>query len=161
MPSTVLETHYETDLSQPSPAAGFARNVDELPVEGGTHPVVGNVTWKTLICADRTPSSGMLLGIAEFPAHGVLNPHRHEPAEFYFCTIGYGVVTVEGVEHPIRPGTAIYVPGNAEHGVKAGPDGMTFVYGFSENAFSDVAYAFSSQDNVVDLSAHRQESEIT
>jgi len=152
MPSTVFETHSELALNRPSPTSGFARHINDLPVEGGTDPVVGDVTWKTLICSDRTQSSGILLGVAEFPSNGVLNPHRHAPAEFYFCTSGYGMVTIEGTDHSIVPGTAIYVPENAEHSVKAGPEGMVFVYGFSKDAFSQVEYVFSNQENVLQFS---------
>ena len=84
MPSTVFETHSELALNRPSPTSGFARHINDLPVEGGTDPVVGDVTWKTLICSDRTQSSGILLGVAEFPANGVLNPHSSRAGRILF-----------------------------------------------------------------------------
>ncbi len=157
MPSNVLETPCEVPVQDQPVQHGFVTHLDEIPVEGGSDPTVGTVTWKTLICADRTQSSEILLGVAEFPPHGVLNLHRHEPAEYYFCTSGHGIVSIDGVDHEVRPGAAVFVPGNAEHGVWAGEEGMTFVYGFSKDAFSQVSYAFSSQDNVVQLSTHRTE----
>ncbi|MGB5871535.1 MAG: cupin domain-containing protein [Albidovulum sp.] len=141
------------DSAPVSKVNAFTRQLDDLPVEGGTDPVYGDVTWRTLISADRTPSADFLLGVAEFPAHGVLNLHRHAPPEFYLCTAGSGVVTIDGVENHVTAGTAVFIPGNAEHGVKAGADGLTFAYGFAQNAFSDIEYVFSNPDNVVPMVA--------
>ena len=133
--------------------AGFVRQLDGLAVEGGTDPTYGNVTWRTLISADRTPSTDFLLGVAGFPAHGVLHLHRHLPPEFYFCTAGSGTVTIDGVEHPVSSGSAVFIPGNAEHGVVAGENGLTFAYGFAQNAFSDIEYVFSNPANVIPFKA--------
>jgi hypothetical protein len=36
------------------------------------------------------------------------------------------------------------VPGNAEHGVVAGVDGLRFAYGFAEPAFGSIEYRFSA-----------------
>ena len=44
-----------------------------------------------------------------------------------------------------RSGMAVFIPGNAEHGINAGPDGIEFIYGFPENRFEDVSYSFSQQ----------------
>ncbi|MCW3780900.1 cupin domain-containing protein [Defluviimonas salinarum] len=139
-----------TDLPEPvnSPAPpapqGFSVDAAEVALEGGTDPVFGSVTWRTLICADRTQTQEFVLGIAEFGPAGTLHPHRHAPAEFYLCIEGGGTVTIDGIAHALVPGVAVYIPGNAEHGVIAGPTGLRFAYGFAEAAFSGVAYRFSS-----------------
>lgn len=117
--------------------------LDDQPVEGGDNPVYGDVTWRTMISSDRTPSSDLLLGVAEFKSNGVLHLHRHEPPEFYLCLSGSGVVTIDGIEHPVKAGTAVYIPGNAEHGVVAGTVGLTFAYGFAQHSFADIDYVFS------------------
>lgn len=124
--------------------AGFAADLKQQPYESGVDPQVGTVSWRTLISSDRTPSKDMVLGVAEFDAFGTLNPHRHEPAEFYFGLSGEGLVEIDGVGHAIAPGIAVFIPGDAEHGVVAGPNGLSFVYGFPENAFEDVSYVFSN-----------------
>ncbi len=124
-------------------SAGFVTVLADQPIEGGFDPVFGDVTWQTLISGDKTMSNGLVLGVATFPANGVLHLHRHAPPEFYFCLEGSGVVTIGGQPLAVAPGTAVYIPANAEHGVCAGPDGLKFAYGFGENAFSAIEYQFS------------------
>ncbi len=114
-------------------------------LEGGDDPAFGTVRWRTLFCADRTQTSGLVVGIAEFPPGGTLLPHRHTPAEVYFGLEGSAVVTVDGLNQPMGPGTALFVPGDAEHGTVAGPDGFRMLYVFPQDRFSDVAYRFSGQ----------------
>lgn len=126
-----------------APGAGFAVDLMDLPLEGGEDPAFGTVRWRTLVCGDRTPSSGMVLGVAEFGPGGTLRPHRHGPAEVYFGLTGAGTVTIEGVPHRIAPGVAVYLPPEAEHGVVAGPMGLTFAYGFPTGRFADVDYRVS------------------
>ncbi len=147
-PIAVIANKY---CQPPLPQVGFVRRLEDLPIEGGTDPVYGDVTWRTLISADRTASSDFLLGVAEFPANGLLHLHRHAPPEFYLCLSGSGVVTIDGLQHAISAGSAVFVPGNAEHGVTAGPDGLSFAYGFAQNAFSDIEYVFSENSNVIPL----------
>ncbi|SFD73254.1 cupin domain-containing protein [Roseivivax sediminis] len=118
-------------------------NADHAPLEGGEDPAFGTVRWRTLFSADRTDTAAMTLGVAEFGAEGTLRPHRHTPAEFYFGLAGSGVVTIDGVAHAIGSGVALFIPGDAEHDVVAGPDGLRFLYGFPRDRFSDVEYRFT------------------
>ncbi|MEM9248772.1 MAG: cupin domain-containing protein [Pseudomonadota bacterium] len=127
-----------------APGEGFAVDVGERPLEGGEDPSFGTVRWRTLVCADRTPSSGLVLGVAEFDAGGTLEAHRHGPAEVYFGLEGRGVVTIEGVCHEIRPGVAVYIPPEAEHRTVAGPEGLKFAYSFPTGRFTEVDYRFSA-----------------
>lgn len=112
-------------------------------LEGGTDPAFGSVRWRTLFCADRTPTAGVVMGVAEFAPGGTLLPHRHPPAEVYFGLAGSATVTVDGVAQPMGPGTALFIPGDAEHGTLAGPDGFRLLYVFPQDRFSDVDYRFS------------------
>ncbi|WP_289154301.1 cupin domain-containing protein [uncultured Salipiger sp.] len=121
-----------------------AANAQETPLEGGEDPAFGTVRWRTLFSGDRTPTRGMVLGIAEFGPFGTLLPHRHGPAEIYFGLSGAGVVTIDGVPHPLGPEVALYVPEDAEHGTVAGPEGLRFLYVFPRDSFADVEYRFSS-----------------
>lgn len=125
-------------------AAGFVARLEDQPIEGGFDPAFGNVTWQTLISGERTPSRGLVLGVATFPAHGILHLHRHAPPEFYLCIGGSGTVTLDGATHHIVPGSAVFIPGDVEHGVVAGPDGLRFAYGFGEDEFSGIEYRFSA-----------------
>ncbi|WP_417723542.1 cupin domain-containing protein [Salipiger sp.] len=118
-------------------------NADCAPLEGGEDPAFGSVRWKTLFCADRTATSGMVMGIAEFGPEGTLLPHRHGPAEIYFGLSGSGTTTIDGIAHEIAPNVAIFIPADAEHGTVAGPEGLRFLYVFPQDRFSDVHYRFS------------------
>ena len=139
----------ENSLSFELTAAALAAmpvvaNADHAPLEGGEDPAFGTVRWRTLFCGDRTATTGMVMGVAEFGAEGTLLPHRHGPAEIYFGLAGSGVVTIDGVPHEIGPGVAIYVPEEAEHGTVAGEEGLRFLYVFPRDRFAEVDYRFSS-----------------
>jgi quercetin dioxygenase-like cupin family protein len=123
---------------------GFIAALDDQPIEGGFDPAFGDVTWQTLISGDKTPSKGVVLGVATFPANGVLHLHRHTPPEFYYVLSGSGTVMLGGKPIDVFPRSAVFIPANAEHGVTAGPSGLTFVYGFGEDAFSEIEYRFSA-----------------
>ncbi|MGP6087076.1 cupin domain-containing protein [Antarctobacter jejuensis] len=119
-------------------------NANHAPLEGGEDPAFGTVRWRTLFSGDKTATSSMVMGVAEFGEGGTLLPHRHSPAEIYFGLDGSGVVTIDGVAHELTPGTALYIPGDAEHGTVAGPDGLRFLYVFPRDRFADVEYRFSA-----------------
>jgi quercetin dioxygenase-like cupin family protein len=131
--------------NSPYAPSGSAFSIDAatLPIEGGTDPIFGTVQWRTLINGTAESAKEFVLGIAEFAAHGTLLPHRHSPAEFYLGVDGDGVVTIDGIAHRIAAGIALYIPGNAEHGVVAGPNGLRFTYGFAESQFDSIEYRFS------------------
>lgn len=138
-----LETNHIPAAANDNPT-GFVAALDDQPIEGGFDPAFGNVTWQTLISGDKTPSNGVVLGVATFPAYGVLHLHHHTPPEFYFVLNGSGTVMLGKQPIEVFPGLAIFIPANAEHGVTAGPAGLTFVYGFGEDAFSKIEYRFSA-----------------
>lgn len=114
-----------------------------LPQEGEARD--GELTWQTLICADRTPSAGLVVGVAEFPPGGHLKLHRHDPSEFYFCLAGSATVHVNDQQFELRPDVAAFIPGGAEHGVVAGPDGMKLLYGFARDRFADIEYDYTGR----------------
>jgi mannose-6-phosphate isomerase-like protein (cupin superfamily) len=144
--SPITNEDYVANLSEkPSTfGTGFVVALEDQPIEGGFNPVFGDVTWQTLISGEKTISNGLILGVATFPPHGILHLHRHTPPEFYFCLTGSGIVTLDGIEHQIMSGSAIFIPSNVEHGVVAGAEGLTFAYGFGEDAFSAIEYRFSN-----------------
>lgn len=125
-------------------AAGAVRvDLAEQPLEGGDDPAFGTVRWRTLFCADRTATAGVVMGIAEFAPGGTLLPHRHSAAEVYFGLDGSAVVTVDGVAQVMAPGVALFIPGDAEHGTVAGPEGFRMLYVFPKDRFSEVKYRFT------------------
>lgn len=121
----------------------FAVAYGDLPLEGEARD--GQLTWQTLISADRTPSSGLVVGVADFPPGGHLEFHRHAPAEFYFCLAGSGTVYADDTVMTLTPQVAAYIPSGAEHAIRAGADGMRLLYGFARDRFSSIVYDYTGR----------------
>jgi quercetin dioxygenase-like cupin family protein len=106
-------------------------------------PVRGPAEWKTLISAGLTRSEGLTLGVARLPPGGSLHRHHHAQHEAYFVLEGTGIVTIDGSAHPVVPGAAVFIPGNALHSVTAtGESHLRFAYVLAADAFEDVEYVF-------------------
>jgi mannose-6-phosphate isomerase-like protein (cupin superfamily) len=121
-------------------------HTDSLPVERWDDPDRGSVTWRTVFSGERTPTSGLTLGIAELaPDDTVGNPpHRHAPPEVYYVIAGEGVVTIAGEASPVRAGSAVFIPGEAEHSLaNTGSTTLRLLYGFAVDSFDEVTYQFS------------------
>jgi quercetin dioxygenase-like cupin family protein len=103
----------------------------------------GELAWKTLIGAPATPSDTLTLGVARVPPGAPLAEHRHAHAEVYLVLAGTGVVSVDGETRPVGPGTAVFIPGDARHGLRCTGDAeLRFAYAFAADSFADVAYVF-------------------
>jgi mannose-6-phosphate isomerase-like protein (cupin superfamily) len=103
------------------------------------------VTWRTLISADRTPTAGMTVGVAEIEPGstevGAL--HHHEADEIYYVVTGRGEVHLDGVDHAIEAGSVVFVPGGTHHFVRnTGDETLKLLYVFAVDRFSDVEYVF-------------------
>ena len=119
----------------------FAISYGALPLEGDASH--GALSWQTLISGDRTPSSAMVVGVAELPPGGHLKPHFHPQAEFYFGLAGSGRVWIAGEVLAIAPNVAVHIPGGREHAIRAGEEGLRLLYGFAEASFDLVAYTYT------------------
>jgi mannose-6-phosphate isomerase-like protein (cupin superfamily) len=115
--------------------------------EGWNDATRGNASWFTLFSGDRTPTASMSAGIMEIPPNrGVLAPHRHQQAEIYFVSEGAGLLTIDGVETKITPGTAAFIPGDAEHALRNdGAETLRIFYVFPTDRFADVVYRFPNE----------------
>jgi mannose-6-phosphate isomerase-like protein (cupin superfamily) len=133
-----------TSAPDPRSPLAFAISQAETPLEGEDHPIHGDVTWHTLISADRQPSQSLVLGIAHLKPGGWLGLHRHDPAEFYLGLSGEATATVDGRNFRITSGIALFIPGNAEHGIRAGAEGCSFAYGFAVGSFADIEYRYTA-----------------
>ena len=122
------------------------RDSSRVDPEVWDDPVRGVVCFRVLFSADRTPTSALYTGLAELSSGGWLGRHRHTPAETYVVVEGSGVVVLDGVEHPVAGGSAVFIPGDAEHGIRNTGDGpLRFVYAFATDSIDDVAYRFSDE----------------
>ena len=119
----------------------------ERPLEEWNDPSRGRVSWHTLFSSDRTPTDSMTAGVAEIvPGGGALQLHRHEQSEIYFILEGTGILTVDGRETTVTAGTAVFIPGNAEHGIRNDSDAsVKLFYVFPTSSFEDVVYRFGEE----------------
>ena len=115
------------------------------PLDGWDDPVKGRIRWRTLFSKGGTPTDGITCGVADLNPGDWLGPHRHAPPEIYYVFAGRGVVTLNGAEHAVGPGSAVFIPGMAEHGIRqTGTELLRFLYGFPVNSFDTVEYLFSA-----------------
>ncbi|CAO2656076.1 Nn.00g048790.m01.CDS01 [Neocucurbitaria sp. VM-36] len=158
-----------------------ADTIGKAPAETFSAPNMGgNVSWKTLISSPSTPSDTFTVGIATCPprssapcpatfstlrcpfttsaddrnasAGGHLKLHRHAQAELYHVTSGRGIMSVDGVEHEVRKGSVVFIPGHAEHGIRnLGGEELCWLYVFAAKGFEEVVYQFSEVETKAKL----------
>ncbi len=125
----------------------FSIQEDDSEIEQWSDPTRGNVQWRTLLSADRTPTDSLTLGVAEIKPGELdgLSCHRHPQSEVYYVLSGVGVVTIEDLQYPISPGSAVFIPGNAKHRVRnTGNETLRILYGFAVDSFEEVEYDFTN-----------------
>jgi quercetin dioxygenase-like cupin family protein len=126
---------------------GVVVHEETCGLEGWDDAIRGKVVWRTLLSADRTPTAQLTLGVTELgPGQpSPFLPHRHAQAEIYYVLSGEGVVQIDGVEHTLRAGSSVYIPGDVPHGARnTGCDVLRLLYVFAADSFSDVHYVFPS-----------------
>ena len=130
---------------QPGSAQPLVLDEARAPLDGWDDPVKGRIRWRTLFSKGGTPTDGITCGVADLGPGDWLGPHRHAPPEIYYVFAGRGVVTLNGAEHVVGPGSAVFIPGMAEHGIRqTGTELLRFLYGFPVNSFDTVEYLFSA-----------------
>ena len=127
------------------PSEPVITHESQLETEAWDDPVRGKVKWWTLLSGDRTASERLTCGVAEI-APGrpdALSPHRHAEPEVYHFLAGNGVVRIDDVEHEVRPGSTVFIPGMAWHGVRnTGSEPLRLFYVFAVDSFAEVEYLF-------------------
>ena len=59
---------------------------------------------------------------------------------------GTGVVSLNGAETLVKAGSAVFIPGMVEHGIRqTGTERLRFFYGFPVDSFDSVEYLFSAE----------------
>ena len=118
-------------------------SVEERPREGADSVFKGDFTWFSLLDAKITPTEGLTVGIAELRPGDASTAHWHSHPELYYFLAGLGTMAIDGKPHNVKPGTTVYVPGDALHTVKneAG-ETMKILYAFAANSLSEVEYKF-------------------
>lgn len=72
-------------------------------------------TLKHLIAPWTVGSANIWVGLSEVDPCSSSNSHSHPNEEVFFVVSGYGEVVVDGQCEEVGPGSAVLVPGNAEH----------------------------------------------
>ncbi len=96
--------------------AGFNADMQPVPVKGNP-----NITK---IVHHENFQGGYLVGlsVATHAAGEECGKHNHRGAvEQFFVLEGFGVITIDGVEHKVQPGDSVLVPVGATHNVTAAP----------------------------------------
>jgi mannose-6-phosphate isomerase-like protein (cupin superfamily) len=116
----------------------------DVALEGWSDPVRGNVGFRTLFGGPATTTADFTAGVTELEPEGWLGHHRHQPSEIYYLLEGEGILTIDGAEHAVSAGTAVYIPGDSEHGIRnTGTGRLRFFYAFGVGSFDQVEYRFS------------------
>lgn len=118
---------------------------DQVCSEGFDDTSYGILKWKTLISNPITQSAKLTSGVAECPPkNGHLCKHRHAQDEIYYIIEGIGEMSIDGEKSQVKKGSAIYIPGNSEHGISnIGEDTLKWFYVFPSDSFGDIKYEFS------------------
>lgn len=126
-------------------SAGVVLGPDGGRPESWDDPTRGRIAFRTLFSREETATTGLTAGVAELGPGGRLNVHRHAPAEVYHVLEGQGIVTLDGVEHEVAEGSAVYIPGGAWHGIRSTlPSTLRLYYVLQADGMGDVEYDFGS-----------------
>jgi mannose-6-phosphate isomerase-like protein (cupin superfamily) len=123
----------------------LALDEKDAPQDGWDDPVRGRIHWRTLFSKGSTRSTGITCGVAELKRGDWLGLHRHAPPEIYYVFAGAGVVSLDGREIAVGAGSAVFIPGMAEHGIRqTGTEVLRWFYAFPVDSFDGVEYLFSA-----------------
>lgn len=115
----------------------------DRPCETWDNPARGSIAWKTLISGDLTATDTLVCGLAIMEAGDTFALHSHPQPEVYFGLEGAVDVMINGTAHRLAPGVALFIPGNAVHGVLAADQPVRWFYSFAADRFSDIVYTFA------------------
>jgi len=118
------------------------RDSATLPLETWDDPSKGTLHWQTLFSGGLTNTDSLTCGIALIHPGEHFALHCHAHAEVYFGLEGTGTVMIDGAPHILSPGVALFIPGNAEHGVPSVTEPLRWFYTFAADSFAEITYRF-------------------
>jgi mannose-6-phosphate isomerase-like protein (cupin superfamily) len=128
----------KADLVRP-----LALDEADAPESTWDDPVRGRLRFRTLFSQGLTKTAGMTGGVTDLGPGDWLGLHRHAPPEVYYVFAGAGIVSLEGEEIPVKAGSAVFIPGMANHGVRqTGNEILRLFYAFPVDSFDGVEYLF-------------------
>ena len=102
----------------------------------------GTIRFRTLISAPETATDSLVCGVAMMAAGETFALHAHEHPEVYFGLEGEGQVTIDGQQHTLAPGVALFIPGGVLHGIPLATSPLKWFYTFAADSFADIEYCF-------------------
>lgn len=118
-----------------------------LPDERWDDQSRGTIRFRTLISAPETETDSIVCGVAMMKEGETFALHSHEHAEVYFGLEGEGDVMIDGVPHRLAPGIALFIPGNALHGIPLATKPLTWFYTFAADSFANIRYRFPHEED--------------
>lgn len=119
----------------------FVTDETAVEVETWADPVRGRISFRTLSGSGDPPTRGLTTGVARLAQDGWLGDHHHTAPEVYTVLSGTGLVVLDGQQHPLGPGSTVYIPGGAVHSVRNdGTAELAVFYALAADAMDDVVY---------------------
>lgn len=121
----------DEDISTPTRASmePILHSVDEATQRTSPNGET-SITW-------LAQGKNAYVGTISLTPGAIVPLHRHQSEEYLFIQQGGGVLTIEGVEKELRPGTIVAIPSNAEHGYVNGPEKTVAFQVFAEPGGED------------------------
>jgi mannose-6-phosphate isomerase-like protein (cupin superfamily) len=117
---------------------------DDVEPDTWSDLVRGEVAFRTLF-GGSSDTADFTAGVTDLEVGGWLGHHRHQPSEIYYVLNGEGRLSIDGLDHPVRAGTAAFIPGNSEHAIRnTGKDRLRFFYAFAVGSFAEIEYRFTA-----------------
>ena len=129
---------------QANPVRPLVVDEADAPQSAWDDPVRGRLGFRTLFSQGLTETEGMTCGVTELGPGDWLGLHRHAPPEVYYVFAGAGILSLEGREIAVSAGSAVFIPGMAEHGIRqTGSETLRLFYAFPVDSFDSVEYLFT------------------
>lgn len=121
-------------------------NDSDVPLQRWSDPIRGEVGFRTLFGDGTMATDSLTAGVTEMEPGDWLGHHCHAPAEIYYILHGEGTLVLGGEERAVEAGSAVFIPGNLEHGIRNTGEGpLRFFYAFAVGTFADIEYRFSAE----------------
>jgi mannose-6-phosphate isomerase-like protein (cupin superfamily) len=154
-----MKNTMSSDANPKSPVRGFVlskQDIDNIPLENFSDDPkkASGGGWKQIFSSPDTPTDSLNIGIAHFPPTSANQEsfealHRHKQAEFYYILSGQACVQIDGVKYDVKPGHALFIPGDGEHGFwnTSSTEELVFLWGFAADGFKDIVYRFTGDED--------------
>lgn len=127
-------------MDHPTPVVLHEHDIDAESWDDATR---GTLAFRTLFGGPASRPGQFTAGVADLQPGEWLGVHSHEQAEIYYVLSGELLLHLDGEEHPLRAGSAVFIPGGARHGLRnvVGTPGRLF-YTLAADSFDEVQYVF-------------------